>query len=76
MLKMTGASLGIYGISTYTARHYFASVLKRSEANIAYLSDSLGHSDLKTIENYPASFEKEERKKTLHSQRISENTEK
>lgn len=40
------------------ARHFFASVLKRSGVNIAYISDSLGHSDLKTTENYLASFEK------------------
>lgn len=62
-LKMIGDALGISGISTYTARHSFASVLKRSGANIAYISESLGHSDLKTTENYLASFEKEERVK-------------
>ena len=48
---------------TYTARHSFATVLKRSGANIAYISESLGHSDLRTTENYLASFEKEEREK-------------
>lgn len=62
-LKIIGDALGISGISTYTARHSFASVLKRSGANIAYISESLGHSDLKTTENYLASFEKEERVK-------------
>ncbi|KAA6313315.1 Tyrosine recombinase XerC [termite gut metagenome] len=62
-LKKIGNELGISGISTYTARHSFASVLKRSEANIAYISESLGHSDLKTTENYLASFEREEREK-------------
>jgi integrase len=60
-MKKIGDKLGISGISTYTARHSFASVLKRRGANIAYISDSLGHSDLKTTENYLASFEKEER---------------
>ncbi len=60
-LKMISDQLGIPGISTYTARHSYASVLKRSGANIAYISESLGHSDLKTTENYLASFEKEER---------------
>lgn len=60
-LKLIGDALDIPGISTYTARHSFASVLKRSGANIAYISESLGHSDLKTTENYLASFEKEER---------------
>jgi site-specific recombinase XerD len=38
-------------------------VLKRSGANIAYISEVLGHSDLKTTENYLAFFETEERKK-------------
>jgi integrase len=56
-----GEKLGIGNISTYTARHSFATVLKRSGANIAYISESLGHSDLRTTENYLASFEKEER---------------
>lgn len=60
-LKKIGDALGISGISTYTARHSFASVLKRSGSNIAYISESLGHSDMKTTENYLASFEKEER---------------
>ncbi len=56
-------ALGIDHISTYTARHSFATVLKRAGANIAYISESLGHKDLKTTENYLASFEKEERQK-------------
>lgn len=62
-LKKIGKDIGISGLSTYTARHSFATVLKRSGANIAYISESLGHSDLKTTENYLASFEKEERRK-------------
>ena len=62
-LKEIGAVVGIEGLTTYTARHSYATVLKRSGANIAFISESLGHSDLKTTENYLASFEKEERKK-------------
>ena len=58
-----GEDLGIGNISTYTARHSFATVLKRAGANIAYISESLGHNDLKTTENYLASFEREERVK-------------
>ncbi|WP_297448660.1 site-specific integrase [uncultured Alistipes sp.] len=58
-----GKKLGIGNISTYTARHSFATVLKRAGVNIAYISESLGHSDLKTTENYLASFEREEREK-------------
>jgi integrase len=56
-------ALKIDRISTYTARHSYATVLKRSGANIAFISESLGHSNLKTTENYLASFESDERAK-------------
>jgi len=62
-LKVIGKALKIEGLSTYSARHSYATVLKRSGANIAYISESLGHNDLKTTENYLASFEREERVK-------------
>ena len=62
-MKEVGEQLGIGNISTYTARHSFATVLKRAGTNIAYISESLGHQDLKTTENYLASFEREERVK-------------
>lgn len=62
-MKSIGEATGIGNVSTYTARHSFATVLKRSGANIAYISESLGHSDMKTTENYLDSFEKEERQK-------------
>lgn len=62
-MKEVGEQLGIGNISTYTARHSFATVLKRAGTNIAYISESLGHQDLKTTENYLASFEREERQK-------------
>ena len=45
------------------ARHSFATVLKHSGANIAYISESLGHNSLQTTETNLASFEKEERLK-------------
>ena len=62
-LKKIGVAVGVEGLTTYAARHSYATVLKRSGANIAFISESLGHSDLKTTENYLASFEKEERRK-------------
>ena len=62
-MRTIGQALGIGNISTYTARHSFATVLKRAGANIAYISESLGHQDLKTTENYLASFEREERQR-------------
>jgi len=49
-------------ISTYSARHSFATVLKRSGTNLAYISEALGHSNLQTTESYLDSFEDETRK--------------
>lgn len=62
-MKMIGEDLKIGNITTYVARHSYATVLKRSGANIAYISESLGHKDLSTTENYLAGFEKGEREK-------------
>lgn len=44
-------------VTTYVARHTFATVLKRSGVNIAIISESLGHSDLATTQIYLDSFE-------------------
>jgi len=44
-------------LTTYSARHSFATVLKRSGAPIEFISESLGHKDKKTTENYLDSFE-------------------
>ncbi|NJN28698.1 MAG: tyrosine-type recombinase/integrase [Cyclobacteriaceae bacterium] len=44
-------------VTTYTARHSFSTVLKRSGVSIEFISESLGHADLKTTENYLDSFE-------------------
>jgi len=53
-----GKSLGINPkITTYTARHSFATILKRSGVNVSYISEALGHTDIKTTENYLDSFE-------------------
>jgi len=56
-----GEELGIGNITTYTARHSFATVLKRSGTNIAFISESLGHTCLTTTQSYLASFEKDVR---------------
>lgn len=62
-MALIAEALGISHISTYTARHSFATVLKRAGVSIAYISESLGHNNLKTTERYLASFEREEREK-------------
>lgn len=46
-------------ITTYFARHSFATVLKRSGANVGLISELLGHSSVLVTENYLDSFEKE-----------------
>jgi integrase/recombinase XerD len=57
-MKRIGESLSLdIKLTTYTARHSFATVLKRSGAPIEFISESLGHKDLRTTENYLDSFE-------------------
>lgn len=62
-MAMISEALGYDKISTYTARHSYATVLKRSGASIAFISEALGHSDAKTTENYLANFEQDQRRK-------------
>lgn len=61
VLRKITQEVGIPRVTTYSARHSFATVLKRSGVNIAYISESLGHSNLSITENYLAGFETEER---------------
>ena len=49
-------------VTTYTARHSFSTVLKRSGASIEFISESLGHGDTKTTQNYLDSFENDVKK--------------
>ncbi len=62
-MKKISEDLGFERVNIMTARHSFATVLKRSGTNVEYISESLGHADIKTTENYLASFEKKERAK-------------
>jgi site-specific recombinase XerD len=62
-IKRIAKNVGIKeNISTYSARHSFATVLKRSGINLSYISEALGHSNLKTTESYLDSFEDDTRK--------------
>jgi len=44
-------------ITTYTARHSWATVLKRAGVSAEFISEGLGHTDVATTENYLDSFE-------------------
>ena len=60
-LKLLAAQLGVEAnLTTYVARHSFASVLKESGVNIALISEALGHSDLTTTQIYLDSFDNEQ----------------
>jgi len=48
--------------TTYTARHTYSTVLKRSGASIEFISESLGHKNITTTESYLDSFEIELKK--------------
>jgi integrase len=62
-IKKIAKRIGINFINNKVARHSFATVLKRSGANISFISESMGHSNIKTTENYLDSFEKPEKLK-------------
>ncbi len=50
-------------VTTYTARHSYATVLKRSNASTEFIGEALGHASLPTTENYLADFETDEKRK-------------
>ena len=62
-LKKIGEVLNIEGLSTYVARHSFATILKNSGAPVAFIGETLGHTSTKTTENYLKSFESEQKRK-------------
>lgn len=63
-LNCISKSVGIKEkVTSYSARHSFATVLKLSGEDVAYISEALGHSNQKTTENYLKSFGRDRRKK-------------
>jgi DNA-binding response OmpR family regulator len=63
-IKKIGEKIGLEKkITTYTARHTFSTVLKRSGAPLEFISESLGHADIRTTENYLDSFEDDLKRK-------------
>lgn len=63
-LNRIASSVGIdFNVTTYVARHSFATVLKDSNEPVALISEALGHSSMAVTENYLKSFQLEKRKK-------------
>jgi integrase len=59
-------SLGINAnVNSYSCRHTFATQLMKSKAPIAFISKQLGHSNLKTTENYLGTFDDQQAQEFL-----------
>ena len=66
-LARVGKELGLsLKVTSYVARHCFATIQKNNNAPLAYISEALGHSNLKTTQNYFGRFE-DEGLKVFHS---------
>jgi integrase len=62
-MKQIATELGLNKeVTTYFARHSFATVLRNSGASTEFISEALGHSNIKTTQSYLAGFEQE----TIH----------
>ena len=60
-MKLIASEVGIgKKVTTYYARHSFATVLKRSGTKIEMISELLGHSSVDVTESYLDSFENEQ----------------
>lgn len=55
-MKTVCESLGIERITTYSARHSFASVMNSEGVPISYISEQLGHTSIRTTQTYLAGF--------------------
>jgi len=63
-LKRIGENLELsIPITTYTARHSYASVAQRQGISIGEISEALGHSSIKTTSTYLNGFAKEQRRR-------------
>ncbi|MGM9790225.1 MAG: tyrosine-type recombinase/integrase [Candidatus Cryptobacteroides sp.] len=51
-LKSIAAHIGIPHLSVYSARHSFATVLRRQGVDLALISECLGHSSIAVTQNY------------------------
>nr|MBF6596961.1 site-specific integrase [Fermentimonas sp.] len=65
-LKAIGKTLNLpIKLTTYVARHSFATVLKRSGVQTSVISESLGHSSEKVTQFYLDSFENDKLKESM-----------
>lgn len=60
-LKTISKEAGVPAFSTYSARHSFATIMKKGGADLTFISESLGHTKTSMTETYIAGYEKEDR---------------
>ena len=60
-MKKIAKDIGLSHVSTYTARHSYATVLMKSGVDLSFISESLGHSNIQVTEAYLGYYDKEER---------------
>lgn len=65
-MKGVAEKLGIGSdLTTYAARHSFATILQRSGVSAEFISEALGHSNVRTTQNYLAGFEDESKREVV-----------
>jgi site-specific recombinase XerD len=65
-MKTIAKSVGLNEVvTTYAARHSFATILQRSGASTEFISEALGHSNVKTTQSYLAGFEDKSKKEMV-----------
>ncbi|MGV8964621.1 MAG: tyrosine-type recombinase/integrase [Candidatus Saccharimonadaceae bacterium] len=57
-------------VSTYVARHSFATITKNSGVSESFIKEALGHSSLATTQNYLKNFEREQRKEIFKANEL------
>lgn len=62
-MKTVCEALGIDRVTTYSARHSFATVMNHEGVPISFISEQLGHTNIKTTQTYLAGFDRKVREK-------------
>ncbi len=60
-IKFVTKALGLPDISTYNARHSYATILAKLKVPESYIAESLGHANRTITQGYFGSYSKEER---------------
>ncbi|MCF0060102.1 site-specific integrase [Dyadobacter chenwenxiniae] len=67
-MALIAKELGIESdVTTYVARHSFATTLLRSDVPLPFISQSLGHSSLSTTQDYLGAFEDEQTQRYMNA---------